>query len=215
MDKAESYLLATELCDFDREPAIRARALDLTRGCSDRRQGFERLSQFVKGMPYGLEDWDVKASQTLRKGWGMCCGKANLLVAMSRAVLIPARYRVFRIKAERRLLSKMAEQDGELAAQLVDLPEYQDHLECEVLLDGMWESYDPSRDYAMENAMRKLGIPLERQVVTDVDGVPRYVLLASIDEWARNRQASRRFRVGRDAVFARLNEQLVKIRNMA
>jgi len=83
MDQADYYLPATRLCDFDREPAIQDKALKLTQGCADKQERVERIYQFVKELPYGLEDWDVKASETLRKGWGMCCGKTNLLVAMS------------------------------------------------------------------------------------------------------------------------------------
>jgi hypothetical protein len=57
-----------------------------------------------------------------------------------------------------------------------------------------------------------LGIPLEREPVVGDDGAVRFVILASIDEWARKRQGSRRFREGREAVFARVNRQFAKIR---
>src|SRR5512136_2300292 len=117
MERVEEFLQATELCDFDTRAAIRNRASDLVRGCADDRQTFQRVYEFVRELPYGLEDWDVKASETLMKGWGMCCGKTNLLVAMSRALSIPARYRVFKIKAERRLLKRVVEQNRDVAAQ--------------------------------------------------------------------------------------------------
>jgi hypothetical protein len=208
----DSYLLPTELCDFDRDPSIPRKAAELARGCGHERDRFHRVYRFVKELPYGLEDWDVKASDTLKKGWGMCCGKTNLLVALSRALLIPARYKVFRIKAEGRLLAQVIEQDRGLAGLLGDLPREQDHLECEAYLDGDWHIYDPSRDSALENGLRRLGIPLEREPVVGDDGAARFTILASIDEWARKRQEGRRFREGREALFARVNKQLAKIR---
>lgn len=211
MDRLEDYLGATELCDFDRDKGIVEAARRLTEACSGHRERFDRIYQYVKELPYGLEDWDVRASETLKKGWGMCCGKTNLLVAMSRVLLIPARYRVFKIRTERKLLARAGEEDSELAAQLGDLPAEQDHLQCDAKLNG-WETYDPSRDTAFEDGLRRLDIPLEREPVSDVDGAVRYTILASIDEWARERQRSRRFRQQREAVFARVNEQIARIR---
>lgn len=208
----DSYLLPTELCDFDKDPSVRDKAVELARDCEYDRDKFDRIFRFVKELPYGLEDWDIRASDTLRKGWGMCCGKTNLLVAMSRAVSIPARYRVFRIKAESRLLAQLIEQDKGLAGLLGDLPREQDHLGCEVYLDGDWRNYDPSRDSALENGLRRLGIPLEREAVAGDDGVVRFTILASIDEWAGKRQEGRRFREGRETLFDRVNRQLDRIR---
>ena len=66
--KNEDYLRPSELCDFDRCPDIGARAGALTSGCRTKRQRFERLFSFVKELPYGLEDGDVAASETLAKG---------------------------------------------------------------------------------------------------------------------------------------------------
>jgi len=213
VDRVDEYLLPTQLCDFDRHSSIGEKASQLAQGCTGDRQRFDRVYQFVKELPYGLEDWDVKASETLRKGWGMCCGKTNLLVAMSRTLLIPARYRVFRIRAERRLLRQVIERDKELAAQLGDMLPEQDHLQCEVYL-GDWEVYDPSRDFAFESGLKLLGIPLERVPVLGIDGEVQFTILASIDEWARKRQENRRFRKKREALFARVNEEIEKIRQM-
>lgn len=213
MDRVDECLLPTQLCDFDRHLSIGEKASQLAQGCSGDRQRFDSVYQFVKELPYGLEDWDVKASETLRKGWGMCCGKANLLVAMSRTLLIPARYRVFRIRAERGLLGRVIERDKELAAQLGDLPAEQDHLQCEAYLSG-WEVYDPSRDSAFESGLKLLDIPLERVPVLGIDGEIHFTILASVDEWARRRQENRRFRKKREALFARVNEEIDKIRQM-
>jgi len=213
MERIEEFLQATELCDFDTRAAIRGRAAQLVQGCTDDRQTFQRVYEFVRELPYGLEDWDVKASETLRKGWGMCSGKTNLLVAMSRALSIPARYRVFKIKAERRLLKHVVEQNKYVAAQFGNLPPVQDHVQCEVYLGG-WRVFDPSRDTGFENGLRKLGIPLERIPVADAQGAVHYEIMASIDEWARARQNSRKVRDDRELVFARVNVELDKVRRL-
>ncbi len=211
MERIEEFLQATELCDFDTCPAIRDRAFRLVQGCTDNQQKFQRVYEYARELPYGLEDWDLKASETLKKGWGMCCGKTNLLVAMSRSLSIPARYRVFKIKAERRLLKQVIEQNRGVAAQFGDLPPVQDHVQCEVYLGG-WRMYDPSRDAAFENGLRTLGIPLERVPVVDAHGAVNYEILVSIDDWARARQKDRKVREDRDLVFARVNVELDKVR---
>jgi hypothetical protein len=141
----------------------------------------------------------------------MCSGKTNLLVAMSRALKIPARYRIFKIKGEGKLWEWIAEQDRELATQLGSPPLEQDHLECEIYLTG-WNTYDPSRDSAFESGLKRLGIPLERVPVASLNGVAHFTILASIDEWAKKRQQGRRFKRERQAIFSRANEQLARIR---
>lgn len=213
MERIDEFLQATELCDFDTCPAIRDRAVRLVQGCTDNQQRFQRVYEYARELPYGLEDWDVKASETLKKGWGMCCGKTNLLVAMSRSLSIPARYRVFKIKAERRLLKRVIEQNKGVAAQFGDLPPVQDHVQCEVYLGG-WRMYDPSRDSAFENGLRTLGIPLERVAVVDADGAVNYEILVSIDDWARARQKDRKVREDRELVFARVNVELDRVRKI-
>jgi len=211
LSEDRDYLQPTRLCDFDRDGRIAESVLQLTGGCSSLSERFDRVERFVRGLPYGLEDWDVRASETLRKGWGMCCGKANLLVAMSRVLLIPARYRVFRIRSERRLLQQVIQQNRDLGGRLGGVPDEQDHMQCEVYLDG-WQTCDPSRDPDFENGLRRLGAPLERVPVAGADGVVRVLVLSSIDDWAEERQRRRLFRDDRWSLFARVNEQIDRIR---
>jgi hypothetical protein len=207
------YLQPTRLCDFDRDGRIAESVLEATGVCSGLRERFDRVQQFVRGMPYGLEDWDVRASETLRRGWGMCSGKANLLVAMSRVLLIPARYRVFRIRSERRLLQQVIEQNRELGGRLGGVPDEQDHVQCEVYLDG-WQICDPSRDPDFENGLRRLGVPLERVPVAGADGAVRVLILSSIDDWAEERQRRRLFREDRRSLFVLVNQQIDRIREL-
>ena len=208
MNPYDEYLKATRLCDFDKSPEITATAQKLKQNASNKQQAFNCVYQFVKEMPYMLEDWDVQASETLRKGGGMCSGKSNLLVAMCRTLLIPARYRIFKIKSEGMLWHWITEQDSRLAAEIGDPLQENDHVIVEVYLDT-WQVYDPSRDTALEEGLKKLGIPLERQQVTPPDEM---LILTSMDEWAAKRQAKRRFRANRESVFAAMNEQFDRIR---
>lgn len=209
----EDYLQPTRMCDFDACEAIRGMAMSLTRRFAADEARFQALYRYVKELPYGLEDWDVKASETIEKGWGMCSGKSNLLVALARSVSIPARYRIFRIVAERRLLEWVMAHGGDLPGSLQDLPPQQDHVECEACLKE-WQVFDPARDTLLEDGLRRLNIPLERIPVIGSDGLPHYRILASIDDWAEQRQEDRKFRYDRERVFARANEQLAIIRKL-
>ena len=208
----ERYLQPSGLCDFDLSAEIRLKVQELTAGNRSRAEKFSSIFAFVKELPYGLEDWDLKASDVLRKGWGMCSGKTNLLVAMLRSADIPARYRVYRIKADSKLWDKLGK-DSNGAARMNELGEERDHVDCEVWL-GKWMDCDPGRDTAMERGIVGLGGILERQVVADSRGRARYLRLASLDGWAKERQARRAFRSDRGDVFAEANRGIEMLRQL-
>ena len=149
MNSLSQYLKPTRLCDFDRAPEIRDTAQRLTAKLNDKREVLNCVYQFVRRLPYGLEDWDVRASETLRKGWGMCSGKTNLLVAMLRSLGIPARYRIYKIRTEDTLWRWAASQDSELAQLMGEPLSEQDHIVAGVYLNS-WEACDPARDPAFE-----------------------------------------------------------------
>jgi transglutaminase-like putative cysteine protease len=208
----QKYLQPSGLCDFDRSPGIQRKAKELAAGCRNRQQKFESIFRFVKEMPYGLEDWDLKASETLKKGWGMCSGKTNLLVALLRSVGIPARYRIYRIKADMALWSRLGNMSSN-TARMSELGEQRDHVDCEVWL-GRWVDCDPGRDSAMEKGLLKLGGVLERRKITDAKGKVHYIRLANYDDWVRERQRRRAFRADRADVFADANKGFEAIREL-
>ncbi len=208
----KKYLQPSELCDFDTSAEVRQKALELIVNCRTRQEKFHRIFNFVKELPYGLEDWDMKASQTLKKGWGMCSGKTNLLVALLRSIGIPARYRVYRIKAEAVLSSQLGKLGGK-AQRLQELGQERDHVNCEVWLDR-WIECDPGRDSAMERGILKLGGATERHKVTNGRGKVRYLRLAVFDQWAKARQAHRKFRSDRTEVFAEINKGFQELRRL-
>lgn len=208
----ERYLQPSELCDFGHNSAIRLKTRELTAGSRNRRDMFKAIFDFVKEMPYGLEDWDLKASDIIKKGWGMCSGKTNLLVAMLRSAGIPARYRVYRIKADSKLWDRLGQGRAGME-RMKELGEERDHVDCEVWL-GKWIDCDPGRDTAMERGIVRLGGTLERRVVTNSRGRARYLRLASYDQWAKERQARRALRSERGDIFAEANLGIEKIRQL-
>ncbi len=208
----EQYLQPSELCDFDRSPEIDRKAKELTKGCRTRRQKFDQLFNYVKELPYGLEDWDVAASETLVKGWGMCSGKANLLVALLRSLGIPSRYRIYRIRAEVNLWIEVTAEKA-LSQRMGAAPSQQDHVDCQVWL-GKWHTSDPARDTPLERGMKVLGLPLEREIIPDASGRIRYTILANFNNWAKQRQSRRMVSQDRAETFARVNEQFSRIREL-
>lgn len=56
--------------------------------------------QFVRNIPYRFGFWNVKASQTLELGFGMCTTKANLQVALLRALGIKAQFGECKVAAK-------------------------------------------------------------------------------------------------------------------
>ena len=76
-------------CDFD-HPSIQQVA-KLLRGKDDWELAIN-IWEFVQSLPYRFGFWHRKASQTLELGFGMCTTKANLQVALLRALNIEAKF---------------------------------------------------------------------------------------------------------------------------
>lgn len=173
-------------------------------------QKLDTICKFVKEFDYAYDDWYVKASGTLQVKAGMCSGKTNLFVAMLRAVGIPARYRVLKVEAELMLFEWITGQDEQIAQQMGEPYHEQDHVLTEVYIDG-WKAFDTSRDTPLEKGLRKLGIPVDIKPLS-LPGIPKPLVLASFDDWARDRQGRRRLTGRERTVFSLANEQLEKIR---
>jgi transglutaminase-like putative cysteine protease len=207
----EDYLKPTQLCNFEEAHEIRAVASSLTAGLVNEHQKLDKICSFVKEFDYVYEDWYIKASDTLHSKSGMCSGKTNLLVAMLRSVGIPARYRVFKCEAELILFEWITGQDEQIARQMGEPYQEQYHVLAEVYIDG-WEAFDTSRDTPLEKGMEKLGIPVDIKPLS-LPETPEPLVLASFDDWARDRQERRRLTgTERTNVFSLANEQLEKIR---
>ena len=80
------------------DPAVRKMALDLAAGAANRQEKLQRLYEFVSALRYVAVEIGVQGfrprtpAQVLENRFGDCKDKANLLVAMLRAVDIDARF---------------------------------------------------------------------------------------------------------------------------
>jgi transglutaminase-like putative cysteine protease len=199
-------LTPTVLCDFDTTSEIKETALRAASNGADPRQITERIRDFVRQMPYRYDDWDVKASFTLKQGWGMCSGKANLLVAMLRSLQIPARYVIARCHAELELYHWLVKQNQELARIMGEPYREIDHVNAEVYLDNRWQVIDAARDPDLVAGLVFLRIPVEMRVIDQFS-------LSSFDDWAISRQKGVRLKSVRPAMLKLMNEQLDRIRS--
>lgn len=91
-EEMEDYLRCTELCDSDSSEVSR-KASEIAGSASTFKERAVGIFYFVRDeIPFALDNFEVKASQTLKKGKGHCVNKVNLQVALLRAAGIPARY---------------------------------------------------------------------------------------------------------------------------
>jgi transglutaminase-like putative cysteine protease len=159
---AESYLRSTATIDSDSEP-IRRQARALTEGLDTDRDKAVALFYYVRDQirhnPYarGLLLEDYRASAILGRGNGYCQHKAILLVALCRAVGIPARLGFVDVR-DNLLSPKFREMigGGNLLIQ---------HGYAEVLIDGRWVHASPA--YDSETCRRSGFVPVEFDGVND------------------------------------------------
>ena len=102
-DELNEYLVSDAIIDWQ-TPAVRQKALELTRSCPDEVTKARCLYEWVRDeIPHssdaGLEIVTCTASEVLHHGTGICFAKSHLLAALLRAVGIPAGfcYQVLRL----------------------------------------------------------------------------------------------------------------------
>jgi hypothetical protein len=126
-----------QLADY-KHPLVRAKAEELTAGETTIRGKLEKLFFYVRDeIKFGFPpDGDlVKASDTIKMGYGQCNTKGTLFLALSKALNIPARMHFSLIKKEIQrglftgLIYKM-------------MPEYISHSWVDVEVDGKWRRLD-------------------------------------------------------------------------
>ncbi|MFN4100853.1 MAG: transglutaminase-like domain-containing protein [Pararhodobacter sp.] len=126
------------LCDHD-HPEIRRQAVRLRRATPA--STAEAVLKFVHGFPYRFGAWQERASDTLKRGTGMCTTKTNLQVALLRAAGLEAGF--VEIPMSTSVLGKLMP-TGWLALQRPTVK----HYFAAVKLNGMWHGADSSYDYA-------------------------------------------------------------------
>ena len=102
-DDINDYLLSDAVIDWQ-DPAVREKALELTRSLPDEVAKARCLYEWVRdAIPHshdaGLDRVTCSASEVLQYGTGICFAKSHLLAALLRAVGIPAGfcYQVLRL----------------------------------------------------------------------------------------------------------------------
>lgn len=96
-NQSKYFLEETIFCDY-RHPAIQSVANNYKSQFQDKEALAIELFYFVRDhVYYQVGNWKKKASQTLLTRKGTCTNKANLLVALCRALNIPAGYGVMEV----------------------------------------------------------------------------------------------------------------------
>jgi transglutaminase-like putative cysteine protease len=155
MKKADEYLKPTDIIDCD-DVMIQEKAKEVTMGQEEVVEKARSLFHFVRDeikynpfLPRYLPE-HFRASNTLVRGEGFCVQKAVLLVALSRAVGIPARLG-FAVIRNHLLPEKVAEM---LMTNV--LP---DHGYTELNINGIWVKATPALD--IETCQKNRIIPVD------------------------------------------------------
>ncbi len=161
----QTYLGPSELCDCQ-DPRIQTQARALIQGAGNRKEAAQRIFYFVRDrILFGMDHCDVRASETLDKGFGFCITKTNLQVALLRASAIPARYHQV-------VLSKESLRGIIPALGLKLIPKrIWWHTWCECAISEKWISCDSFLDRPLHEALAKKGtVSLEQIPHIDWDG---------------------------------------------
>lgn len=163
----EKYLKCTEFIDCDNK-LIKDKAYKVTEGLQTDREKAVALYYLVrdevKHNAYApLYDLDrYKASKILEAGNGVCQQKAILLVALARAVGIPARIGLVDVR-DHLISDTFREMIG--GVNILPLHGY-----AELYIDGRWIHASPA--YDIETCRRKRFVPVEFDGVHDVKDSP-------------------------------------------
>jgi len=134
------YLATTAFCDLD-HPDIQALAEELAADDAQPRATAVRMFEWVRDeIPYFFGPWGVTASHTLHERAGTCTTKSNLLVALLRAIRIPAAYGILRVDAQRYW--------GAIGPAFLTrhASPCSTHVHAAAYLNGRWVRCDPSTD---------------------------------------------------------------------
>jgi hypothetical protein len=202
------------------DPVIKRKAEGLVYQAGSRRERSKRIIQFVRDqILYCLDEWDVKPIDVLKKGRGMCAGKALLAAELHRAVSIPVRFKVIKIFGEEGLFdflkqkleegalpSLLPEEREKIIKDILSLPPYRDHIVLQIVLDGERIDFDIARDTDLDNGMRALGIWKKREIFSE-EGI-----FNSLDGWLRERMERRAVLQGRALFFQVVNQVIDEVR---
>jgi transglutaminase-like putative cysteine protease len=162
MAEIENYLRCTEIIDCATE-SVREKAIETTKGLKTDKEKAIALFYFVrdkiKHNAYTplYDPSRYKASSTLKAGDGMCQNKAILLVALARAVGIPARLGFVDVEDH-----QLSESFKQMIGGVNTMPF---HGFAELYIDGRWVHASPA--YDLVTCRKKGFIPVEFDGVKD------------------------------------------------
>lgn len=136
----DDFLKETKYCDFNNSE-IGKLAHKIAYGYENQKDKATAAFYWVRdNILYRVGAWNRKASETLEEREGTCTNKANLLVALLRALGIPAGYGVMKVYGQRYF--------GPIAVPMLRkfIGEFSTHIYAVVYLNGKWIKCDPSDD---------------------------------------------------------------------
>jgi transglutaminase-like putative cysteine protease len=166
------FLKATRYCDSENRE-IKAIAKKITKPYKDKKEKAKALFHWVKDkIKFEFGYWGIKASDVLQKKRGMCTNKANLLIALLRAIKIPAGYGILKVNIKKFYRELMCPSFEKLVS-----PETV-HIYVGIYLDKKWLRCDPSGDKEIAEALKKkapfikmTGFDINKKNMKNIKGV--------------------------------------------
>jgi len=155
----EEYLNPSYFCDSENEDLI-SKAKQLTEFDDTPKHSALSIFYFVRDQIKYILDGFTKASETLQRGSGDCGNKANLQVALLRAIKIPARFHIARISKE--FLEGVVSKS--VYNIIPDVIKY--HPWCECYHSNRWISCDSLFDISLMKGLYKKKIITEDLIPT-------------------------------------------------
>lgn len=166
----EPFLEETKYCDVS-HPDIEELALRLIDGIDDPVARARVIFEWVRDeVRYVIpHNWSQTASETMAMRMGSCTNKANLLVALARAVGIPGAYEVLRVRGKHYL--------GPVwIPMLQDIcDEVSCHVRAALFVDGRWIKCDPTNDSNLSESITHLNPPSEQAVFDGVNDALSFI----------------------------------------
>jgi transglutaminase-like putative cysteine protease len=158
--KNYNYLMETYFCNYNHE-AIQSIVDDFAQLTKNPIELTKSIFLFVRDkIIFGGDHWQVKASETLKKGYGACWNKNLLIMALLRYYKIPSRLKANPMKND---FMKPAMGAAYLT---VSSPFY--HCYTEVYLDERWIAIDPTLD---KNTYKRFFLPKNVDWGIDWNGI--------------------------------------------
>lgn len=144
----KEYLSPTKVCDIENVD-LRMRSYILTKNIHNETEKAINIFNFVRDqIKYRFDYPYIKASETLKKGYGNCFNKSTLQISLLRAAGIYSGYKVYLIRKE--VFKPIVPSD---IYQLISDPTI--HVSTVIYLGGKWIEADATIDYQLHIAVYK------------------------------------------------------------